>query len=156
MKKIIAILFILFILSIYSCFIKNTTIIEPNVIKYQAEIKGEINYPGIYYIEDDEILEDLIKRAGGLTNEADIRHLSLLKEITHNDVIVIPKKKNTKISLNSATKEELMTLKGIGESKANLIIEYRNHHSFKSIEDIMNIKGIGNRIFENIKDYLCL
>ncbi|MBR4285889.1 MAG: helix-hairpin-helix domain-containing protein, partial [Methanocorpusculum sp.] len=64
---------------------------------------------------------------GGLTNEADISHLSLLKEIIHNDVIVIPKNKKTKISLNTATKEELMTLKGIGESKANLIIEYRNN-----------------------------
>ena len=49
-----------------------------------------------------------------------------------------------------------MTLKGIGESKANLIIEYRNHQSFKSIDEIMNIKGIGNKIFENIKDKLCL
>lgn len=156
MKKIIAILFFVFVLGIYSSFFKTTTIIQPNIIEYQAEIKGEINNPGVYFIEDDEILEDLIKKAGGLTNEADISHLSLLKEIIHNDVIVIPKNKKTKISLNTATKEELMTLKGIGESKANLIIEYRNNQSFKSIEEIMNIKGIGNKIFENIKDNLCL
>ena len=156
MKKIIAILFFVFVLGIYSSFFKTTTIIQPNIIEYQAEIKGEINNPGVYFIEDDEILEDLIKKAGGLTNEADISHLSLLKEIIHNDVIVIPKNKKTKISLNTATKEELMTLKGIGESKANLIIEYRNNQSFKSIEEIMNIKGIGNKIFEKIKDNLCL
>jgi len=132
------------------------TIVQPNIIEYQAEIKGEIINPGVYSINDDETLEDLINKAGGLTNEADISHLSLLKDIVHNDVIVIPKKEKNKISLNTATKEELMTLKGIGESKANLIIDYRNHHTFKSIDEIMNIKGIGEKIFENIKDKLCL
>ena len=60
---------------------------------------------------------------------------------------------NEIISLNSATKEELMMLSGIGESKALLIIEYRNQNNgFKTIDEIMNIKGIGESIFEKIKD----
>lgn len=57
-----------------------------------------------------------------------------------------------KININIATKEELMTLPGIGESKADKIIEYRNNNKFNSIEDIKNISGIGESIFNKIKD----
>jgi len=63
---------------------------------------------------------------------------------------------NSKISLNTATKEELMTLPGIGESKALDIIEYRNNSLFKSIEEITNIKGIGNSIYEKIKEFITI
>lgn len=73
--------------------------------------------------------------------------------ITNSDSIV----NNTgKINLNIATKEELLTIPNIGESKADLIIEYRNNTPFTSIEDIMNIKGIGNGIFEKIKTYITI
>lgn len=61
------------------------------------------------------------------------------------------------ISLNSASKEELMTLSGIGESKALLIIEYRDTNGgFKNIDELKNIKGIGDSIFEKIKNYISL
>lgn len=64
---------------------------------------------------------------------------------------------NTKISLNHATKEELLTLTGIGESKGNLIIEYRNQNGgFKTIEEIKNVKGIGDKMFEKIKDNITI
>ena len=73
--------------------------------------------------------------------------------ITNSDSIV----NNTgKINLNTATKEELLTIPNIGASKADLIIEYRNNTPFTSIEDIMNIKGIGNGIFEKIKAYITI
>lgn len=62
-----------------------------------------------------------------------------------------------KVSLNTATKEELMTLNGIGESKANAIIEYRNNNGlFTKIEDITNVNGIGSAVYEKIKDRLTL
>jgi competence protein ComEA len=62
-----------------------------------------------------------------------------------------------KVSLNSATIEELMTLPGIGEGKAKLIIEYRNtNNGFKEIDEIMNVKGIGEKVFEKLKAYLTL
>ena len=61
-------------------------------------------------------------------------------------------KENKVVSLNNATKEELMTLSGIGESKALDIIAYREENSFKTIEDLMNVKGIGTSLFEKIKN----
>lgn len=61
-----------------------------------------------------------------------------------------------KISLNKATKEELMTLKNIGSTKADAIIEYREKHEFKTIEELMNIKGIGQATFEKIKDNITI
>ena len=61
------------------------------------------------------------------------------------------------ISINTATKEELMTLPGVGESKANTIIAYREEHgAFKEIEDIMNVSGIGESAFEKIKDKITI
>lgn len=62
-----------------------------------------------------------------------------------------------KVSINNATKDELMTLSGIGESKALAIIEYRNQNGlFKSLEDIMNVSGIGEKAYSQIKDYIML
>lgn len=60
------------------------------------------------------------------------------------------------ISILTATKEEWMLLPGIGETKANAIIEYRNMHGFQSIEDVKNVKGIGDSTFEKIKEYLTM
>lgn len=63
----------------------------------------------------------------------------------------------SKVSINTGTKEELMTLSGIGESKALAIIEYRNTNGeFKSLEDIMNVSGIGEAAYNKIKDYITL
>lgn len=68
-----------------------------------------------------------------------------------NEVV---KDNNDKVNINIASKEELMTISGIGESKANSIIEYRNSNKFTSIEDIKNVSGIGDSLFARIKDYI--
>ncbi|MBQ7136855.1 MAG: helix-hairpin-helix domain-containing protein [Bacilli bacterium] len=68
---------------------------------------------------------------------------------------IIASEVDTKISINTASLELLMTLPGIGESKAKSIIEYREEKGiFKSIEDIMNVSGIGESVFEKIKNYI--
>ncbi|ASM38204.1 MAG: helix-hairpin-helix domain-containing protein [Campylobacter sputorum] len=56
------------------------------------------------------------------------------------------------IDLNTASKDELMTLKGVGESKAEAIIEYRKANKFNSIEDIKKVKGIGDKIYKDNKN----
>ena len=66
------------------------------------------------------------------------------------------KTKNTFININTATKEELMSLPGIGERKADSIIEYRKNKPFNAIEDIMNISGIKEAAFNKIKDKICI
>lgn len=64
---------------------------------------------------------------------------------------------NSKVSINNATKEELMTLTGVGESKANAIINYRKENgNFEKIEDIKNVSGIGDSMFQKIKDNITL
>ncbi len=55
------------------------------------------------------------------------------------------------VNINTASQKELMSLSGIGETKAKAIIEYRNNTRFKKIEDIMEVKGIGKNIFDKIK-----
>lgn len=158
MKKIILAIILLFTLflvyfQLHSSPLKLETIDKIN----KAEIKGEIVSPGLYEIEKNETLESLINKAGGLTEMADISSLSLQKKILYEEIIVIPKQTEViKISINSASKEQLMTLPGIGESKAQNIIDYRNNQSFHSIEEIMNVKGIGPKIFEKIKDLISL
>lgn len=77
-----------------------------------------------------------------------------IEDIIENSNSII--NKTGKVSLNTATLQELLTIPGIGESKAKLIIEYRNNNSFKQIEDIMNVKGIGQGIFDKIKAYLTI
>ena len=64
---------------------------------------------------------------------------------------------SNKVSLNKASKDELMTLSGVGESKALAIIEYRDKNGgFKVLEDIMNVSGIGEALYNKIKDYITL
>lgn len=165
-----------------------------------VEVKGYVNSPGVYLLEQDSLVEDLIIKAGGLSDNADISVINLARKLSDEDVVIIysneeieemrqgstavkyidkecvcPIINNSalfnevitnaegiiidtgKISLNSATIEELMTLPGIGESKAKLIIEYRNtNKGFKEIEEIKNVKGIGNSVYEKIKDFLTL
>lgn len=160
MKKIILSLFLfLFFLSAWFGRYKSVELsaLHPDVI--EIEIKGEVHNPGTYILPWQSNLEDAIDAAGGLKETASIDELSLLKELRNNDVVVIAKKQDEgtlKISLNTATLEELQQLPGIGPSLAGKIIEYRKDQSFTSIEQIMEVKGIKEKMFEKIREYLCL
>lgn len=133
-------------------------------------VTGEIVNPGVYYLNEGARLYQLIDIAGGLSDTADINKLNLAQSLKDSDKIEIPKKENkseeeisnnnerdlgldnNKVNINVATKEELMELNGIGASTADKIIKYREKNTFTYIEDIMDVPGIGESKFNNIKD----
>ena len=116
---------------------------------------------------------DLIEAAGGFTPLADDQKLNLAQLLEDQMVIVVPKKgeevnselaqvptsqkkevgKEGKVNINTATVEELKTLKGIGEKKAEAIIEYRKKNgSFKNKEELMKVRGIGKKLYESFQE----
>lgn len=145
-----------------------------NSIK-KVYISGEINNPGVYEIREEQRLEDLIKEAGGLTNEADDRNLNLAQRLEDQMKIYIPNineenlLENTDrnqealpvsnmdsslVNINTANKDELMSLPNIGDKRADSIIEYRKAQKFEKVEDIKNVTGIGEKYYEALKDLI--
>lgn len=175
---------------------------EEVIEKVKVDIKGAIKKPGVYELDSNSIINDVIKLAGGLKTNASTKYLNLSKKILDEMVINIytesevKKMKepvdvcevkdqdltncddatiivtnpdsnkdisnsnevvDNKVSINNGTKEELMTLSGIGEVKAQAIIDYRNKNGkFSKIEDLMNVSGIGESTYNQIKDNIKL
>ncbi|WP_297712475.1 helix-hairpin-helix domain-containing protein [Clostridium sp.] len=140
-----------------------------------VEIKGEVMNPDVYTLSEGSIIKDLIEMAGGLTTEADISNINRAKEINNHDLIVIrnindvnidveaennevnEESDDGKISINDSDISKLKEIPGIGEVKANSIILYREkNNGFKSIEELKNVDGIGEKTFEKIKDSIKL
>lgn len=137
--------------------------------KIAVYISGEVKNPGVYYLEENQRLNDLIDLCGGFTKEADISDLNLAEILNDTDKIDVPKKiteieyedevvskDDGLLNINIATKDELKGLNGIGDTLANNIIEYRKNNKFNSIEDILNVNGIGESKYNNIKEYICV
>ena len=138
-----------------------------------VDVKGEVHYPGVYQMKAENRVKDLIEAAGGFTPLADDQKLNLAQLLEDQMVIVVPKKgeevnselaqaptsqkkevgKEGKVNINTATVEELKTLKGIGEKKAEAIIEYRKKNgSFKNKEELMKVRGIGKKLYESFQE----
>lgn len=145
--------------------------------KIVVDIKGEVKTPGTYEVDENDRIIDVIEKSGGLTDKACTESINLSEKVKDEMLIVIPsidsdtkpveekKTSNTssnkssdgKVSVNKASIQELMTIKGIGETKAKAIVDYRNKNGlFKTIEEINNVSGIGKTTFEKIKDYIKL
>lgn len=181
--------------------------------KVKVDIKGRVKKEGVYELNSNSRVIDVIEKAGGLKENANTEYINLSKKIVDEMVIIIysnddVKKfkeedkqiiyieyecvcpdnindtciteddtvntngvkeesdkttnneeeiKDTKVSINLATKEELMTLPGIGESKAENIIKYREENGqFEKLDDITKISGIGESVYSKIKDYIKL
>ncbi len=125
----------------------------------QVEIKGEVLHPGVYTLKKEGTLQDLISKAGGFTDEADTDAVSMVKDLYDKDTVVIRKKgaeDRLQVSINNASLEEFEQLPGIGPAIAQRIIDYRKTNSFQTLEDIMNVKGIGPKMFEKIQAYIIL
>lgn len=91
-----------------------------------------------------------------IKNDALPSSSEVIGEVKNSDTNNIQNNSNKLISLNKGSLDELMTIPGIGEQKAKQIIEYRNSNAFTSIEDIKNVSGIGESLFERIKDYITI
>lgn len=150
---------------------KSIPLKDKNIV---VEIKGEVKKPDVYTLEDESIVKDVIDLAGGVTKEADLSNINRAKKLQNHELIYIRNKNeinnniedntdvnnietttNTSnmVNINSATLEELKTLNGVGDAKANGIIEYREKNGgFTSIDQIKEVDGIGEKMFEKIKD----
>ena len=137
-----------------------------------VEIKGQVKNPDVYTLDENSIINDLITLAGGVTENADLSSINRAKKLQNHEMIYIADKNEASIAqnsmadpsehsvmseslvdINTAEAEQLKTLNGIGDSKAKSIIEYREQNGgFKSIEEIKNVTGIGEKMFEKIKD----
>lgn len=151
--------FCAFIFFVFTCFNRYTliTLQEAKPTLMQVEIKGAVKNPGVYTLKFQDTISSLINASGGLLENGDDSSLSYTQVLKDKDVIVIPEKKEQpKISINGATQEELQTLSGIGPSIASRIIEYRKNNTFQTLEQIKEVKGIGDGLFNKIKDDICL
>ena len=162
--------------------VEEVTVIETTVLAEKTEvsttqetvifvdIKGAVKNPGVYQMKSGDRVKDALDAAGGLTDEADSQKVNLAQRVEDQMVIVVPKvgeeateipsgvtskeaAKDGKVNINTATVEELKTLKGVGEKKAEAIIEYRKKNgSFKTKEDLMKVRGIGKKLFESFQE----
>ncbi|MBP3930008.1 MAG: helix-hairpin-helix domain-containing protein [Peptostreptococcaceae bacterium] len=150
--------------------------------KVTIYISGEVKNPGVVELKYDARLGDGVDLCGGLTEDANLNGINLAMKIKDEGHYIIPKvgeetadtvtndneyrnENNTlnepesnndnKININTADLSELDSLPGFGQVTAQKIIEYRQEHTkFNSIEELMNIKGIGEKKFNNVKDYI--
>lgn len=126
----------------------------------KVHVSGEVKNAGVYECLADERVEDAIQKAGGATIKANLDQINLAAFLEDGKQIHVPKQRdenetNSYININYATKEELQTLPGIGETLAKSIIDFRDKHGFfQEPEDIMNVSGIKEKTFENIKDLI--
>ncbi|GHH97067.1 helix-hairpin-helix domain-containing protein [Neobacillus kokaensis] len=141
-----------------------------------VDVKGQVKLPGVYQASSSERVIDVIGRAGGLTEKADQTQVNFAEHVQDEMVIYIPAKgedglavpgpagsggmnagssgnQQGRINLNKADAVELQNLPGIGPAKAAAIIEFRETSGgFKTVEDLKNISGIGDKTFEKLKD----
>lgn len=171
--------------------------------KMYVDIKGAVKNPGVYQVNEENIINDVINLAGGLLDKAYVENINLSKKVqdelviyvytkneikknnlqenqtcssnnyiitecTENKVSIITSNENNEnnennnssvssnlININLASIEELTTLPGIGESKAQNIINYREENGyFKTIDEIKNVNGIGEATFDQLKKYI--
>ena len=155
---------------------QDTTTIEvpqeqDNEIIY-VYVCGQVQSPGVYTVPEGSRVYDLFELAGGFTESAAVDYWNQARVLTDGEMIYVPRKeevkdrtfedtqrgkedKSEKININTASKEELMTLPGIGEAKAMAILTYRQQNGpFSSIEEVKQVEGIKEAVFSKIKVYI--
>lgn len=138
--------------------------------KIIVDIKGEVQKPGVYELEGDVRVKEVVLKAGGLTEKAEENQLNLAEKVQDQQMIYVPNKKEaqemdiveneqesnndeTLVDINMADLTELQKLSGIGPAKAQAIIDYREENgSFKEIDELNEISGFGEKTVEKIRE----
>ena len=156
--------------------VEETTTMMPQ--NCYVDIKGEVLHPGVYEFSCESRMQEVIKKAGGFTEEADETKINLAQKISDQMQMIVPNlhskqeggvtegnsekgnmsnttpsnSKQGTVNINTATLEELQTIKGIGKKKAEAILQYRKEHgAFRTNEDLLQVKGIGKKALEAIE-----
>lgn len=138
-----------------------------------VQVSGAVNEPGVYALPEGSRVFEAIELAGGVSKEADVQSLNQAKPLADGEMIRVltaeeaaqaAEKENIsagqnqsqddgRVNLNTATKEELMQLPGIGAAKAERILAWREENGgFAQIEDLMKIEGIKEGVFSKVED----
>ena len=137
---------------------------EESIQKILVYVCGAVNEPGVVEVEHNARVIDAIDLAGGVTQEADETYLNLAGKLQDGEKIYVPtvaevsqwresEKSSQLININTAGVEELCKLPGIGQSKAEDIISYREKHgSFQTKEELMKVSGIKENLYDKIED----
>ncbi|MBE5667329.1 helix-hairpin-helix domain-containing protein [Staphylococcus sp. SS251] len=141
-----------------------------------VDVKGAIKHPNVYKMSPTDRVIDLLNKAE-LLEDADVSQINLSEKLTDQKMIYIPRKgqkniesqlgtnksqvnqsnTNVKVNLNTASASELMSVPGVGQTKANSIIEHRNQQgAFQDIEELKKVKGFGSKTFEKLKSYFTI
>lgn len=146
---------------------KSIAVQEENICIYLC---GEVKRPDVYEFPKGARVKDAVEAANGFTKKADQNSINLARLLVDGEQIVVPEKgkiqineksasgivdDTNKLDINTATKEQLMELTGVGEAKAEAILTYREKKGrFQSIEEIKEIRGIKDGVFQKFKDLI--
>ncbi|MBG9502810.1 competence protein ComE [Bacillus thuringiensis] len=133
------------------------------------DVKGAVNKEGGYEMKEGDRVKDAVQKAGGFLSEVDMKKVNLAQIVQDQMLLYIPSKNESeqgmftsskedgKIRINTAAKEQLEKITGIGSRKAESILKYREEHGpFQKIEDLLEIDGIGAKSLEKIKDQIII
>ncbi|MFZ4065796.1 MAG: helix-hairpin-helix domain-containing protein [Rhodoluna sp.] len=142
---------------------------EPTKPKLFVHIIGSVKSPGIYQLDTGSRVYDAVLAAGGLTAKANQQSINLARGLTDGEQVVVLSQSQSAstqqgfqaqpqlLSLNQATETQLEDLPGVGPALAGRMIDWRlANGGFKSKDDLLNVSGIGDKLFSGIKDLVTL